>query len=283
MKRCVILLLIAVAALAPAAAAGAATQEREREPFFPRAGNAGYDATSYAVDLAFRPRTDRLQATATIEAIAAQRLSRFSLDLVGLTVDAVEVDGEPARFNRGREKLKIRPRTPIRPGNFFRVTVRYHGNPRTVTDPDGGIEGWIDTYDGALAVGEPVGTAAWLPCNNVPADKAAFQVSLEVPSGLKAVSNGRLLEIEHGDGLTAYTWREPGPMSPYLALINIGRGKLRAGTIAGRPSWTLIDPVLERRSLPVLAKLSEVIRFEEKIFGRYPFETAGSVVDFAPA
>ncbi len=282
LKRCVTFLLLLTAALA-ATPAAAATQEREREPFFPRAGNVGYDALRYAARLSFQPRTDRLRATATIDAVAGQRLSRFSLDLFGLTVDAVEVDGEPARFNRGRGKLKIRPRTPVERFARFRVTVRYHGNPQTVTDPDGGMEGWIDTDDGALAVGEPIGTAAWLPCNDVPADKAAFQIALTVPKGLKAVSNGRLLQIERGGNRVTYTWREPGPMSPYLALVNIGRGKLRAERLAGRPSWTLVDPRLEPRSSQVLSRLGEVIRFQEKVWGPYPFETAGSVVDYAPS
>jgi aminopeptidase N len=281
-KRYLVLLLFAVLAGVAAAPAPAAEQEREREPFFPRAGNVGYDAIRYAARLSFRPRTDQLRATATIDAVAGQRLSRFSLDLVGLTVDTVEVNGEPARFNRGRGKLKIRPRTAIEPVSRFRVTVRYHGNPRTVIDPDGGMEGWIDTHDGALAVGEPVGTAAWLPCNNVPADKASFQIALNVPGALKGVSNGRLLEVERSGNRTTYTWREPGPMSPYLALVNIGRGELRGERLAGRPSWTLIDPRLEPRSSQVLSRLGEAIRFQEKLWGPYPFETAGSVVDYAP-
>jgi aminopeptidase N len=281
-KRWVTSILLAAALLALPAAAAGAGKERPREPFFPRAGNVGYDATSYAAQIAFMPRSGRIEATAQIEALAAQRLSRFSLDLHGLTVTAVEVNGERARFNRGRDKLKIAPRTPVPAGSGFRVTVHYEGRPRTVIDPDGGREGWIRTHDGALAVGEPQGTMAWLPCNNVPSDKAAFQVELNVPSRLKAVSNGRLLQIARGGGRSTYTWREPGPMSPYLALVAIGRGKLRSGKVAGRPSWTLIDPLLERWSLPVLARLGEVIRFEERIFGRYPFETVGSVVDFEP-
>ena len=281
-KRCVISLLLAAALLAMPASAGAANQERPREPFFPRAGNVGYDALLYSVNLAFEPRSGRIEATTMIEALAEQRLSRFSLDLHGLTVSAVEVNGEPARFNRGRDKLKVRPRTPIPAATGFRVTVHYRGKPRTVTDPDGGREGWIPTDDGAFAVGEPLGTAAWLPCNNVPADKAAFQIALTVPSRLTAVSNGRLLQVTHDRGRSTYTWREPGPMSPYLALVDIGRGKLRTGVVAGRPAWTLIDPRQEEASLPILAKLGEVIRFEERIFGRYPFETVGSAVDFEP-
>ena len=283
MQRFVTLLLLAAALLALPASAGAASKESPREPFFPRSGNVGYDALLYGVDLAFQPSGGRIEATATIEALATQRLSRFSLDLVGLTVTEVEVGGEPARFNRGRGKLKIEPREPIPAGGEFRVTVRYQGVPRPVTDPDGGREGWLKTYDGALAVGEPVGTASWLPCNNVPADKAAFQISLTVPNRLKAVSNGRLLAIERQGGRSTYTWREPGPMSPYLALVDIGLGKLRGGKIAGRPAWTLIDPLQEEFALPVLARLGEVIRFEEKVFGRYPFETAGSVVDVLPS
>ncbi len=282
-KRCVTSVLLAAALLAlPAGSAAGAGKERPREPFFPRAGNVGYDATSYAAQIDFRPSSGRIEATAQIEALAEQRLSRFSLDLHGLTVTAVEVNGERARFNRGRDKLKVAPRTPVPAGSGFRVTVHYEGKPRTVVDPDGGREGWIRTHDGAFAVGEPQGTMAWLPCNNVPNDKASFQIELTVPSRLKAVSNGRLLQIARGGGRSTYTWREPGPMSPYLALVAIGRGKLRSGKVAGRPSWTLIDPLQERLSLPVLAKLGEVIRFEEGIFGPYPFETVGSVVDFEP-
>ncbi|MGE0068577.1 MAG: M1 family metallopeptidase [Solirubrobacterales bacterium] len=282
MKRHAISLLLAAALLVLPAGAAGATKERSREPFFPRAGNVGYDAVGYSVDLAFQPRNGRIEATARIGAVAEQRLSRFSLDLHGLTVTAVEVDGERARFNRGRDKLKIEPRTPVQAGAGFKVTVHYQGRPRTITDPDGGQEGWIPTHDGAFAVGEPLGTAAWLPCNNVPADKAAFQIALTVPSRLKAVSNGHLLKVARGGGRTTYTWREPGPMSPYLALVDIGRGRLRAGEIAGLPAWTLIDPLQEKYALPVLAKLGAVIRFEEELFGPYPFETVGSVVDFAP-
>jgi aminopeptidase N len=282
LRRAILSCLTVCLLAALATSAVGAAKEREREPFFPRAGNVGYDALRYGVQLSFTPRNGRIRSTATIDALATRRLSRFSLDLFGLEVTSVTVDGEAARFNRGRGKLKIEPRTPVGVGNGFTAVVRYRGKPEAVTDPDGGHEGWIETWDGAFAVGEPIGAASWLPCNNVPVDKAAFQIALDVPGGLKGISNGRLLTVERGKGRATYTWREPGPMSPYLALVDIGRGRLLGQRIAGRPSWTLIDPLLEKYSLPILAKLGEVIRFEEKLFGRYPFETAGSIVDYAP-
>ncbi|MGE0066614.1 MAG: M1 family metallopeptidase, partial [Solirubrobacterales bacterium] len=143
-------------------------------------------------------------------------------------------------------------------------------------------EGWIETNDGALAVGEPLGTASWLPCNTVPADKASFEVAVTVPARLKAISNGRMVARGRAPGRRTYVWREGTPMSPYLATVDIGRGQLRKSTVAGLPAWTLIDPLLEKYSLPILAKLDEVIAFEQKIFGPYPFDSAGSIVDYAP-
>ncbi len=137
-RRRLALLLALGALLAPASVAA----EAPREPFFPRAGNVGYDVAGYTVGLAFRPRTDAIRARARIDATATQRLSRFSLDLVGLEVTAVTVDGEPARFHRGLGKLKVEPAAPVRRGASFATVVRYQGDPEPVTDPDGCHEGW---------------------------------------------------------------------------------------------------------------------------------------------
>ena len=71
-------------------------------------------------------------------------------------------------------------------------------------------------------------------------------------------------------------------MSTYLALVDIGRGRLTRSEIAGSPSWTLLDPRLAKGSRQVLSRLPEIVRFESGLFGDYPFEAAGSAVDFAP-
>jgi aminopeptidase N len=276
-------LLVPIALAATLAlAAGASAAEKNKEPFFPRSGNAGYDVRRYDVHLNYQPSSGFLRASVALQARSKQRLRRFSLDLNGLRVTKVLVDGEPARFNRGRDKLKVTPRIPIEVRDGFGVFVRYQGRPQKVTDPDGGQEGWYRTDDGALAVGEPVGTAAWLPCNNVPDDKAGFEISISVPAGLKGVSNGRLDGVTRRGGRATFDWVEDEPMSPYLALVDIGRGDLVHTNSNRLPTWTLVDPRQARASRLVLAKLPEIIRFESSIYGDYPFDWAGSVVDVAP-
>jgi len=281
-RRALVILTLAIGlALSTAVAVAAGAPEKPTEPFFPRSGNRGYDVKHYDVNLGYQPRSGQLTARDAIEARATSGLSRFSLDLDGLKVTSVGVDGEPAKFTRGKGKVKIVPATPIAKGERFTVELRYQGVPRKVTDPDGSTEGWYRTADGAVAVGEPVGTAAWLACNNAPRDKASFDLQIAVPAGLKAVSNGKLVGRQKVDRRVRFSWSEPAPMASYLALVDIGKGKLVEGHVGKLPTWTLIDPQLVKRSRPAIDSLPEIVRWESHLYGPYPFAAAGSVVDVA--
>ena len=264
-------LLLAIAASAIAAAA----PKQPSEPFFPRSGNRGYGVKHYDVSLGYQPRSGQLTARDVVEARATSGLRKFSLDLDGLKVTSVSVDGEAAEYSRGRGKVKIVPATPIAKGEAFKVELRYQGQPRKVTDPDGSTEGWYRTPDGAIGVGEPVGTAAWLACNNAPRDKASFAIQITVPAGVKAMSNGRLVSRQKVDRRVRWSWSEPAPMATYLALVDIGDGKLVQGQIGRLPTWTLVDPRLVKKSKAAIDSLPEIIRFESKIYGPLPVRRGG--------
>jgi aminopeptidase N len=273
------LLTVALIALAAAPAQAA---DQPSEPFFPRAGNRGYDALHYNAVVSYRS-SGRIHVAEQVRLRTTQRLQTFSFDLYGLRVRSVFVDGKAARFSRGHGKLKIVAPRPIGAGHNVLVKLRYRGRPQLLTDPDGSREGWFRSDDGALAVGEPLGTATWLACNNVPRDKAGFGISIGVPRPLVGVSNGRLIVVESEHGRRRFHWKESQPMSPYLAVVDIGRGKLRKSAIDGHPAWTLVDPRLQQRVRKPLRRLPEIIRFESKLLGPYPFDAAGSIVDEVPA
>jgi aminopeptidase N len=275
----VILVGVLVACLA---AAGSPAWAGLGDPFFPAAGNRGYDVARYDVRLAYSPGSGRLRASAAIEATASRRLPRFSLDLAGLRVTRVAVDGVRARFSRGADKLAVIPAKPVEAGASFTAIVRYRGTPKPFVDPDGTAEGWIWTDDGAVALGEPLGTATWLPCNNTPTDKAAFRFEIAVPEPLKGVANGRLLGVRQRGGRATFVWGATEPMAPYLAVIDIGLGDLVRSRIAGVPAWTLVDPRLVADSGPRLRNLPSIVRFLSRAFGPYPFDAFGSIVDLAP-
>jgi len=273
----ILLCLLGLGLAIPGGAAAA-----EREPFFPDAGNRGYDALHYGAVISYRDRDGNIRVHERVVAEAKAALRSLSLDLYGLRVHGVWVNGAPAKFEHAGGKVRIRAPEKIEPGEEFKVGLAYRGRPHGLVDPDGGHEGWQRTDDGALAVGEPLGTATWLACNNVPADKATFAFEIIVPRPLIAVSNGRLFRIGERETKRLYRWEEMEPMSPYLATVAISRGRLVKSEIAGLPAWTLVDPRMERAARLVRRQLPGVIRFQSRIFGDYPFDYTGAILDYAP-
>jgi aminopeptidase N len=280
LRRSRISLFLALAALAFGGAAAAAPPSEET--FFPRAGDPGIDVEHYDVQLSYEPRDGKVHVRESIWAEATSELRSFSLDLYGLRVREVLINSSTARFERGRGKLHVRPPEPIRQGANFKIALTYEGWPRSLVDPDGTHEGWQRTDDGALAVGEPLGTATWLACNNYPGDKATLDVGIVVPKPLVAASNGRLLSVEARGSRRLYRWGDTRLMSPYLAVLDISRGRLVKETIAGIPAWTLIDPRMEGAARRVRRDLPGILRFESRLFGGYPFHATGSIFDYAP-
>ena len=138
------------------------------DPFFPLGGNGGYDVRHYGLTLNYEPQSNNLTGTAVIDAVATQDLSQFDLDLRGFDITALAVNGTAAPFTRSGQELVIEPTEGLPTGETFTVTIDYSGTPSVVTDPDGSIEGWVPTDDGAVSVGEPQGSPGWYPCNDNP-------------------------------------------------------------------------------------------------------------------
>jgi aminopeptidase N len=250
------------------------------DPFFPNAGNGGYDVSHYALTLDYQPATNQLAGTAVIAAKATQNLSRFNLDLRGFGISRLLVDGVAATQTRdGDQELVITPSAGIRAGSTFTLTIDYAGEPQVVTDPDESIEGWVPTDDGAFVVGEPQGSPAWYPVNDNPRDKATYDFRITVPAGLTAMANGVLLSNQTSAGKTTWVWRETDPMAPYLSTATLGRFDLTISDVDGIPSYVAVDPTLPSGN--VLRKLPEIVRFYESIYGPYPFNAVGSIADNA--
>jgi aminopeptidase N len=272
--------VLMIALAGPAQAAFAPGSAGLGDPFFPLAGNGGYDVSNYSLTLDYTPSTNQLVGTAVITARATQDLSGFDLDLRGFTITQLLVNDETAAYTRDGQELVITPSAGLPQGTTFTATVSYSGTPEVVTDPDQSIEGWVPTDDGAFVVGEPQGSPAWYPVNDNPRDKATFEFHVTVPEGLTAMANGELLSRSTNGGRTTWVWRESEPMAPYLATVTNGRFDLTITKLAdGITSYIAVDPQLSKGQ--VLTKLPEMIEFYSSIYGPYPFSATGAIVDSA--
>ncbi|GAB2813233.1 M1 family metallopeptidase [Actinocorallia aurea] len=252
------------------------------EKYFPGMGNGGYDVAHYGIKLDYDPASLVLTGKVRITATAKQGLSRFNLDLRGLNVRTVTVDGKSAKFQRtGAQELVITPAKGIANGRRFTVVVAYDGKPAQINDDPLGSSGWVATSDGAVALNQPFGAATWFPVNDTPKDKASYDFTITVPQGLTAIANGELLGRKTAKGESVYRWRMKQPMSSELSMVAIGRYKVLRTNTGGLASYTAIDSALAApgQLKKYDKKTRTVVRWLSGRFGAYPFGSTGGIVD----
>lgn len=281
------------------------------DPLFPHVGNGDYDAIDYDIRLAWTPAdplaNSTIEAATTMLARAAKPLRSFTMDFKGLNVDSVTVNGVAATFARDidptvtKYKLVITPAKPVQ--GVFTTKIRYSGVPSRHIDADGAQEGWSVTSDGAISLGQPVGSMATFPHNNTSTDKATYTVGIEIPNTITnaagtgsaaAVSNGELVSRtpNSDDTRTTWTWRQDKPMASELAVFGIGKYDFLESSVVlsdGRriPEYSFVDSALSGSDKDTVnrrrAQLSTIISNLEGVYGPYPGNSTGVIVDSVPS
>jgi aminopeptidase N len=256
------------------------------DPYYPLAGNGGYQVDSYNINLSYDPDSNALQSTAQIKGAVTgpDGLSRFNMDLQPtMTVSAVTVNGAPATFEHVDAELVITPATVLPAQSDLTVEVTYAGQPGPIPGGTGGGSdgGWYRTQShGAFAAGEPGSASACYPVNEHPADTATFAVTATVPQGWQVISNG-LAQTDGlpdpGAGKSVFRWQLSDSVASYLTTIYIDKFTLVQDTLSdGKPMVSAIAP-----SVPgdrdVAMDTKRIIDVLSSYFGPYPFESAGGI------
>jgi aminopeptidase N len=284
------------------------------DAYFPYAGNGGYDVQHYDLKITYKPPAPApapiegdLEGEATIDLVATQDLDRFNLDLRGMDVQAITIDGkhatEIAPPAEGAEvegaaywqiqddaariwELTVQPRPKIKTGQQVEVVIRYGGTTTRPEDIEGALYGWVTMRDGAMVVNEPEGAMTWYPVSDHQTDKATYGLAITVPEGKVAVANGLPSRPpETADGWTTWYWDAPDPQASYLTTASVGDFELRQTYFSpsGVPIIDAVDTKLtesQRNTTNAsLALQSEMVTFFESRFGAYPFNSYGSIVD----
>jgi aminopeptidase N len=307
-----ILVLSWIPSSASLASPQASSQERPRapqagaleigDPYFPGLGNGGYDVEHYALELAIDMDSNEVAATARIRARALLDLASFSFDLYGLEVEGVRVEGQDARFERtppaqlsdgtsGKSaELVIRPAAPLAAGVVFTTEVAYRGTPAGRPDPAFAFlpqskgSGWMRRESGVYVTSQCIGAASWFPCNDHPRDKASYSFRITVAKPWTVAANGVLTEVlEQADART-FVFEARDPMASYLATLNVAKfGVLESKGPRCIPMRIYHPLDATDGDLAGFRRQGEVLEFLESVFGPYPFEAAGGVMQSEPA
>ena len=238
----------------------------------------GIDVLHYDLTLDLPERGREIAGRAVITARRTGPVDTLRLDLIGLRVDSVLVNGTAMRFRRDSARVHV----PLARGaDSVDVVVRYGGVP---------ADGLIirDTLGRWTAFGDnwPDRARHWIPSVDHPSDKATVRWTVRAPSALRVVANGDIVEETPLDsagmpGRTLTRWEMTQPIATYLMVVGVARmamydlGPTACG-LAERPgcvSQAVYVYPEARDFLPgPFAQAGAIVEYFARLVGPYPYD-----------
>lgn len=181
----------------------------------------------------------QIQAQCLLDVVAkVDHVPFIRLDLEGLTVSAVQVNGAPASYNQNGTVLQILFSSPLSIGQGVAIQIDYHGVPVTDASDWGGVYNQ-PPYNYNLGVGfaaDPHSFGrAWFPCFDNFVERCAFDFHITSPSNRPAYCNGTLQSETLQNGQLTRNWKLEEPIPSYLACYATGPYVSWKRTIGGIP------------------------------------------------
>ncbi|MEO7653665.1 MAG: M1 family aminopeptidase, partial [Bryobacteraceae bacterium] len=249
-------------------------------------GTAGYardrtfDLRHVKLDLALDLPARRLAGTATLRlAPLADGLEIVELDSVGLAIERITASGVPLRFHSTSDKLRIQLARAIAAGQAIDIAIRYSARPSkglVFILPDKEHPGRSPQV---WSQGFPEDNRYWFPVYDFPNDKATSELSITVPAGWQAVSNGRLISTAGG----TFHWLQDKPQSTYLISLVAGEFD-RVSEQADGIELSYYVPRGKSANVPLsFGRTADALRFFVSRLGPYPWaKYSQTVVDRFP-
>lgn len=241
-------------------------------------GSRAYDVTRYEVEGAFDWSSRTLGARVDVTLTLGEgELEALTLDS-RVDVEAVRIRGAgEAEFEVDPEKgllavsLEDAPDTGA--GASVTLEIDYAAHPSDALNAIPPRKGDPVPSRALYTDSEPLDAPRWMPCNNVPSDRAFFSVAMKVDAAETLVANGtRVADEPAGAGLHRVKYETAWTLPPYLMAFAVSDFE-SVGVVHG----DLPVEVWHRRGLPgehqAMAKeLARMIGHLEGLLGPYPFE-----------
>lgn len=173
----------------------------------------GVDVEHYDNTVTLPHQGTVIRATSVVTVRRAATVRTLQLDLIGMTVDRVAVNGRRRSFSQDSATLRV----PLRAsdGSRVAVSVTYHGSP---TD---GLIIREDSTRGWSAFGDnwPNRARHWLPTVDHPSDKATVQWTVSAPASRAVIANGVRSARPVASGRRVTTFRMTDPIPTYLMVL----------------------------------------------------------------
>ena len=238
------------------------------------------DVQHYRFQLQLSDENDRINGSAIIAISFPQATKNFSLDLNqtkgnGKGMKVQEVKGRNVNsFLQQNDKLHIQLKTSsTKVTDTFEIV--YAGIPA-----DGLIISKNKFGDRTFFSDNwPNRAHYWIPCNDVPNDKASVEFLVTAPSYYQVVSNGIQIEETNLDKSKKLThWKEETPISTKIMVIGIAQFTVaRIDDHYSVPVTAWVYPQNKEKAIYDYSVATDILQFFTQYIAPYPFEKLANV------
>ncbi len=238
-----------------------------------------YDVLNYRLDVDLvscysKPFPSGFSANVVITLKADSVLKTIRLNAVNssIVIDSVRMAG--SSFRHLHDTLAIRLSRTYKPGEQLKVRIYYRH--RNVDD-----KGFYSSSGTVFTDSPPEGARKWMPCWDLPSDKATWELFARVPLDVRLGSNGLLTDSVISGNTVRYHWVSKIPVATYLITFTS-----KVNFLIHRSYWH--KPLKNFDSIPVVCyydpgedfriadtTIASSTNFFSMLFGDYPFEKIG--------
>src|SRR2546430_15002762 len=172
-----------------------------------------YDLLDVNWTVSFDEKQDTIAGGVTNTIRPNDGATQFAFHEGKLNIQTITVNDSPAHWTVNGEQLIVDLPAAARRDQVLKVRIAYTAHPEAgvyFVDPRRAFPaktGMVFTQR------EAEDTRYWLPTYDAPDDKATAEGNIVVPRGYFALSNGKLLDVEHRGNTDVFHWRQEQPVS----------------------------------------------------------------------
>ncbi|MBN2481088.1 MAG: M1 family metallopeptidase [Bacteroidales bacterium] len=245
-----------------------------------------FDVFFYNLSVKIIPKRKQIKGSNSIHFQVVQPCRSIQIDLFdNLKIKDIIWNGQKLNHTREYNAVFVDFPEELKEGEDHIITVSYQGKPVIAPNPpwEGGFV-W-ERDDGknfwAGVACEHLGASCWWPNKDHLSDKPdSMLISLEVPQGYRAISNGDLRNvIQTGKNHERFNWFVSYPINNYNVTFYMGNYEEFHDMLILEQDTLMLDyyvlPHNLDRAREHFGQTRDVLEFYTGVFGDYPFKRDG--------
>ena len=240
------------------------------------------DIIHYKFEINLSDANDSVYGKAWVTVRFLEQSNRFWLSLAsaingkGMIAHLVKQNGETTTSMHYNDTLLVALPTPAKANDTRTFEILYSGIPT-----DGLIISKNKYGDRTFfADNWPNRAHYWIPCKDVPDDKATFEFIVNAPAQYQVISNGELVEETPLPAKKKLThWRENLPLPTKVMVIGVAKFAIKqfADSPANIPVTAWVYPQDSTKGFRNYAPAPAIVKFFSGYIGTYPYKKLANV------